>query len=35
MTAAVQELVGEVVPIVVETLIGQDWGGSPLLESVF
>jgi DNA polymerase I-like protein with 3'-5' exonuclease and polymerase domains len=30
MTAAVQELVGEVVPIVVETMIGQDWAGSPL-----
>jgi DNA polymerase I-like protein with 3'-5' exonuclease and polymerase domains len=30
MTAAVQELVGEVVPIVVETTIGQDWAGSPL-----
>ena len=30
MTAAVQELVGEAVPIVVETMIGQDWAGSPL-----
>jgi hypothetical protein len=30
MTAAVQELVGEVVPIVVATTIGQDWAGSPL-----
>ncbi len=30
MTAAVQELVGEMVPIVVETTIGQDWAGSPL-----
>ncbi len=30
MTAAVQELVGEAVPIVVETTIGRDWAGSPL-----
>ena len=30
MTAAVQELVGEAVPIVVETMIGRDWAGSSL-----
>jgi DNA polymerase-1 len=30
MTAAVQELVGEAVPIVVATTIGRDWAGSPL-----
>src|SRR5262245_37229148 len=30
MTAAMQELVGEAVPIVVETSIGRDWAGSPL-----
>jgi DNA polymerase-1 len=30
MTEAVQELVGDTVPIVVETTIGRDWAGSPL-----
>jgi DNA polymerase-1 len=30
MTAAMEELVGEAAPIVVETIIGRDWAGSPL-----
>jgi DNA polymerase-1 len=30
MTAGMQELVGEAAPIVLETIIGQDWAGSPL-----
>ena len=30
MTAAMQELVGEAAPMVVETIIGRDWAGSPL-----
>jgi len=30
MSAAVQELVGDTVPIVVDTTVGRDWAGSPL-----
>lgn len=30
MTAAMQELVDKTAPIVVETIIGRDWAGSPL-----
>lgn len=32
MTEAMQEIIGDTVPVEVETTIGRDWAGTPLLE---
>jgi DNA polymerase I-like protein with 3'-5' exonuclease and polymerase domains len=34
MTAAMTEILNDVVPVVVETPLGQDWAGTPLPTAV-